>query len=173
MQTSRFESKPGKSEPAEQPTFLYGSHYSTPAFVLFYLVRQRPEWQLCLQNGRFDHPNRLFHSIEDTWRNCLTIDSDVKELLPEFYDLSSAHEAPETVGSFLRNELDLDLGVRSDGVRVNHVILPRWAHGSTYKFIERMRDALESPQVSENLHKWIDLIFGYKKLDIIHFIKHL
>lgn len=42
------------------PAFLYGSHYSTPAFVLFYLVRHEPEWQLCLQNGKFDHPNRLF-----------------------------------------------------------------------------------------------------------------
>ena len=44
-----------------QPMFLYGSHYSTPAFVLFYLVRLYPEWQLCLQSGRFDHPNRLFY----------------------------------------------------------------------------------------------------------------
>jgi factor associated with neutral sphingomyelinase activation len=33
----------------KQPAFLYGSHYSTPAFVLFYLVRKHPEWQLCLQ----------------------------------------------------------------------------------------------------------------------------
>lgn len=47
-----------------------------------------PEWQLCLQNGRFDHPNRLFHNISDTWRNCLQSDSDVKELIPEFYDTS-------------------------------------------------------------------------------------
>jgi factor associated with neutral sphingomyelinase activation len=65
----------------EQPVFLYGSHYSTPAFISFYLLRAQPEWQLCLQNGRFDHPNRLFHSIADTWKNCLNIDSDVKELV--------------------------------------------------------------------------------------------
>jgi factor associated with neutral sphingomyelinase activation len=172
MQTTQFGSSRTANQ-EEQPTFLYGSHYSTPAFVLFYLVRQHPEWQLCLQNGRFDHPNRLFHSIEDTWRNCLTIDSDVKELLPEFYDLGDYNRlgydqerhlerrlSANAVGAFLRNDLELELGVRSDGVRVNHVILPRWAHNSTCEFIEKMRDALESPQVSENLHKWIDLIFG-------------
>jgi factor associated with neutral sphingomyelinase activation len=65
------------------------------------------------------------------------------------------------MGSFLRNDSELDLGVRQDNVRVNHVILPRWAHNSPAEFILKMRDALESSYVSENLHKWIDLIFGY------------
>lgn len=157
MQTAVTSFSGESIEPEQQPLFLYGSHYSTPAFVLFYLVRQCPEWQLCLQNGRFDHPNRLFHSIVDTWRNCLSIDSDVKELIPEFYDTSPG------AGSFLRNDLELDLGVRQDGQRVNHVILPRWAEHSTAKFVSKMREALESAYVSENLHLWIDLIFGYKQ----------
>ncbi|RNA14126.1 FAN-like, partial [Brachionus plicatilis] len=138
------------------PPFLYGSHYSTPAFVLFYLVREQPEWQLCLQNGKFDHPNRLFHSIADTWRNCLTIDSDVKELIPEFYDTDS-------LPHFLNNHLDLDLGVRQNGERVNDVILPQWAHNNAKEFIQKMRDALESPHVSSSLHHWIDLIWGFKQ----------
>lgn len=43
------------------PKFLYGSHYSTPGFVLFYLVRKYPQYMLCLQNGRFDHPDRMFN----------------------------------------------------------------------------------------------------------------
>lgn len=113
---------------------------------------------MCLQNGRFDHPNRLFHSITDTWKNCLNIDSDVKELIPEFYDTSAAQ-----LGSFLCNNLELDLGVRQDGSRVNHVILPKWSQNDPKEFIMRMRDALESSYVSENLHHWIDLIFGYKQ----------
>lgn len=45
------------------PPFLYGSHYSTPAYVLFYLVRVAPEHMLCLQNGKFDAPDRLFSSL--------------------------------------------------------------------------------------------------------------
>jgi len=31
------------------PKFLYGTHYSTPGYVLFYLVRAAPEYMLCLQ----------------------------------------------------------------------------------------------------------------------------
>lgn len=144
----------------EQPVFLYGSHYSTPAFVSFYLVREYPEWQLCLQNGRFDHANRLFHSVADTWKNCLNIDSDVKELIPEFYDVDSLD--PHRRSSFLVNYQELDLGLRQDNTRVNHVVLPRWA-SSSHEFIKKMRDALESDLASDNLHKWIDLIFGYKQ----------
>ena len=34
------------------PRFLYGVHYSTPGYVLFYLLRAAPEYQLCLQVGQ-------------------------------------------------------------------------------------------------------------------------
>ena len=123
-----------------------------------------PEWQLCLQNGRFDHPNRLFHNISETWKNCLQSDSDVKELIPEFYDTSSDSNSFESqLGSFLQNRLELDLGTRQDNVRVNDVILPRWARNDAALFIKKMREALESSYVSERLHKWIDLIFGCKQ----------
>ena len=68
-----------------EPRFLYGSHYSTPGFVLFYLVRAAPELMLCLQNGRFDLPDRMFNGIAEAWNNVLTNNSDFKELVPEFY----------------------------------------------------------------------------------------
>lgn len=68
-----------------EPRFLYGSHYSTPGFVLYFLVRKIPECMLCLQNGRFDHPDRMFNSVPQTWINVTTHHSDFKELVPEFY----------------------------------------------------------------------------------------
>ena len=36
-----------------EDTFLYGTHYSTPGYVLYFLVRSMPEQMLCLQNGRW------------------------------------------------------------------------------------------------------------------------
>ncbi|XP_035231706.1 protein FAN-like isoform X2 [Stegodyphus dumicola] len=138
-----------------EPKFLYGSHYSTPGFVLYYLVREMPQYMLCLQNGRFDHPDRMFNSVPDTWRNITTNTSDFKELVPQFYDL-------ERNGSFLVNLKNLDFGTRMDGSKVGDVELPPWAKDPA-DFVRILREALESDFVSSNLNHWIDLIFGYKQ----------
>ena len=39
-----------------------------------------PEYLLCLQGGKFDHPNRLFHGVARTWKNVLTDHVDLKEV---------------------------------------------------------------------------------------------
>lgn len=36
---------------------------------------------LCLQNGRFDHPDRMFNSLLDTFNNCLNNMSDFKVVI--------------------------------------------------------------------------------------------
>lgn len=59
--------------------------------------------------------------------------------------------------------MKINFGKRSDGTPVDDVRLPPWANGSPEKFISILRDALESEYVSQNLHHWIDLIFGYKQ----------
>jgi factor associated with neutral sphingomyelinase activation len=143
--------------------FLYGTHYSTPAYVLFYLVRALPEYMLCLQNGRFDEPDRLFCSIADCWKSVLTNPADVKELIPQFYGFSDLNLLGMTPrpGDFLRNLKDLDLGLRHNGRRVGDVELPKWAD-SPDDFVTKSREALESENVSAQLHNWIDLIFGYR-----------
>ncbi|XP_052745807.1 protein FAN isoform X2 [Bicyclus anynana] len=138
-----------------EPKFLYGSHYSAPGLVLFYLVRKYPQYMLCLQNGRFDHPDRMFNSMKDVYKNCLKNMSDFKELVPEFYDTSAK-------GDFLVNLYDIDFGARHDGSKVVNVKLPPWAK-SPEDFVVKLREALESEYVSRYLHQWIDLIFGYKQ----------
>lgn len=44
---------------------MWMSHYSTSAYVLYYLVRVAPDYMLRLQSGRFDKPDRLFHSVAE------------------------------------------------------------------------------------------------------------
>ncbi|XP_050670489.1 protein FAN-like [Leptidea sinapis] len=137
------------------PKFIYGSHYSAPGLVLFYLVRKYPHYMLCLQNGRFDHPDRMFNSLLDVYNNCLRNMSDFKELVPEFYDTSAK-------GDFLVNIHDINFGYRHDGTKVDNVQLPPWAR-SPEDFVNQLRAAFESEYVSKHLHQWIDLIFGYKQ----------
>ena len=55
---------------------------------------------------------------------------------------------------FLINGLQLDMGVRSNGKKVDDVSLPKWAN-SPEDFLAKHREALESDYVSQNLHLWI------------------
>ena len=50
-----------------------------------------------------------------------------------------------------------------DGRDLDDVELPPWAKGSPDEFVRLQREALECDHVSEHLHEWIDLIFGYKQ----------
>lgn len=139
------------------PAFHYGTHYSSAMIVTSYLIRLQPFVQsyLLLQGGNFDHPDRLFYSIEKAWvsasRDNMT---DVRELIPEFFYL------PE----FLTNSNGFNFGQRQgNGGGIDTVQLPPWAKGDPKIFITKHREALESPYVSRHLHQWIDLIFGCKQ----------
>ena len=109
-----------------------------------------------LQSGRFDVADRQFHSVPQAWKSLYSNMNDVKELIPEFFYM------PE----FLVNMNRFDLGrLQSGGAKktvVDDVILPRWAD-NPYDFVRKHRQALESDFVSQNLHLWIDLIFGHKQ----------
>ena len=50
-----------------------------------------------------------------------------------------------------------------DGSALGDVELPPWAQGSPDEFVRLQREALESDHVSEHLHDWIDLVFGFKQ----------
>ncbi|XP_039226246.1 neurobeachin isoform X14 [Drosophila yakuba] len=136
------------------PPFHYGTHYSTAAFTLNWLVRVEPftTMFLALQGGKFDYPDRLFSSVSLSWKNCQRDTSDVKELIPEWYFL------PE----MFYNSSGYRLGHREDGALVDDIELPPWAK-SPEEFVRINRMALESEFVSCQLHQWIDLIFGYKQ----------
>jgi hypothetical protein len=58
--------------------------------------------------------------MDTTWSLSSSMsNSDVKELIPEFFYF------PE----FLENQNHFDLGIRHDSVRVDNVLLPPWAKG--------------------------------------------
>ena len=138
------------------PPFHYGTHYSSAMIVTSYLIRLQPfvYSYLLLQGGSFDHPDRLFYSMERAWSSASRENmTDVRELIPEFFYL------PE----FLLNYNNYDFGSRQGGATIDTVELPPWAKGDPKIFIAKHREALESEHVSRHLHYWIDLVFGQKQ----------
>lgn len=137
------------------PAFMYGSHYSTMVgVVLHFLVRLQPFAALHkeMQNGHFDVPDRLFSSIPRSFKHNTTQLSEVKELTPEWF----------TTPEIFKNVNNFEFGKTQDGDLVSDVELPPWAN-SAEEFVRIHRAALESDYVTEHLHEWIDLIFGFKQ----------
>lgn len=161
------------AEIGETP-FHYGTHYSSAMIVASYLIRLPPFVQsfILLQGGSFDHADRLFFSIEGSWKSASQDNgSDVRELIPEFFYLPD----------FLTNVNGYNFGDRQGSAgRVNNVELPPWAKGDPKIFVAKHREALESPYVSQNLHNWIDLVFGHKQrgeaavenLNVFHYLSY-
>lgn len=124
---------------------------------------------IALQGSGFDKADRLFLSVENSWLSASNENlQDVRELIPEFFFLPD----------FLTNYNRFDLGVTQRDAVVKDVILPPWARGDPKEFIRIHREALESRFVSENLHHWIDLIFGFKQrgraaVDVMNVFIHL
>ena len=108
-----------ETDPMSDPGFMYGSHYSSPGYVMYWLVRRHPEQMLRLQNGRYDAPDRLFFSVREAWRSSAgRSNTDVKELIPEFF-------LPGT-GDFLINSRHLPLGRRQNGQLVRCSLACCW-----------------------------------------------
>ncbi|KAL3240997.1 Bph1p RNJ42_03089 [Nakaseomyces bracarensis] len=143
-------------DPDSSVPFHYGTHYSSAMIVAGYLIRLEPFYSTfkSLQDGHIGHPDRLFSSVSRAWKSAaIESTTDVRELTPEFFYL------PE----FLKNINIFDFGKCQDGTEVNNVALPPWSGNDPKLFVTLNRRALESEYVSENLHIWIDLIFGQKQ----------
>ncbi|VUZ56092.1 unnamed protein product, partial [Hymenolepis diminuta] len=137
------------------PVYHYSSFCSNEAIVLHLLFRLIPfAFRLIqFQDGHFDNPNRLFHSMALEWAMATDSAKHVKELIPEFFfrsDLFSNYE-------------NFELGTRHDGIVVDGVELPPWSKGDPRLFVLINRAVLESPYVTAHLPEWIDLVFGYKQ----------
>lgn len=61
------------------------------------------------------------------------------------------------------NVNNYDYGITQTNERIDNVELPKWANDNPYYFTIKLRQSLEHGIASQNLNKWIDLIFGYKQ----------
>lgn len=134
-------------------TYLYSSGLINPLSIYLYNLRMEPFTTLHIeiQSGKFDHCARLFNSVPISYKLASNNMNDYRELIPEFFYASEIFE----------NKNHFDFGTLN-GKKANNVELPNWA-STPFEFIYLHRKALESDYVSQNLHKWIDLVWGYKQ----------
>lgn len=132
----------------------HGSHYSNGGIILHYLLRIEPfttEHKI-FNGGSFDAGNRIFYSFQVAWETTENSSGDVKELIPQFYSMPQV----------LENINSENLGTTQNQVNISEFQLPKWAKNH-WDFIRKHRKCLESNYVSSNIHKWIDLVFGYQQ----------
>ena len=130
-----------------------GTHYSNGGVVLYYLFRLEhfTEQATILHDNGFDHPDRMFFNMKISWQSCISL-GDSKELVPELF------YSPEV----LANLNELCVGLNSLENDSSLFVVPPWA-SNLWDFVRKHRKALESVVVSKELHKWIDLVFGFKQ----------
>ncbi|MCQ2820200.1 MAG: hypothetical protein MJ252_23285, partial [archaeon] len=145
----------GEPAPPKVIPYFFGSHYSNPIYVAHYLTRVFPYSHISieLQGNKFDQSDRLFLEVKNSFVCATEGKCDLREVIGEFYYL------PEM---FL-NMNHLNLGQKEDGAWVEDVVCPTWSDNNAYKFTSILRTALESDYASQNIGKWIDLIFGSKQ----------
>jgi hypothetical protein len=130
--------------------YYYNSHYSTPIYVSSFLSRLIPFTFILieLQGSGFDVTNRQFFSIPEAFDNCMNHNTDLRELIPEFYSF------PEFLTNFNKiNFGNVELSKKNVETNFNNV----------FKDIYVNKLILESRQTSSNINNWIDLIFGVKQ----------
>ena len=134
-----------------------GVFYSTYAFVSYFLIRQHPytEIHLEIQGGEFDNGDRLFIGKKEL----STLEEKYQELIPALYTLPELYI---NTNNYLIGKFHKLINGEYVEEYVNDFILPKWAMNDQRKLILYFKKLFESKNISQNLHSWIDLIFGYK-----------
>ena len=130
-------------------------HYSTCAFVYYYLMRLNPYGRdmIKLQNYKNENPNRIFHSF-NSFKTILNYGTDNRELIPDFY----------CYFDFLIN-LNCCWFGKYECKTLNDDFLLNSQKLSTFVYYLYMeKKLLNNIIISKKLHEWVDYIFGKNQL---------
>ena len=143
----------------------FGTHYSTSAYVYFYLMREEPFTTLLvkLQGYKQENPDRMFYSLDDVL-NVLDAGHDNREMIPElFYKIEQFININCTNFGIKSGNLRIDDFVVRDN-KLSKNINNRTDKYKYVKFILENRKLLEEEKISININEWIDNIFGVGQL---------
>ena len=145
--------------------YYFNTNYSNNVYTCDFLLRIFPYSFIAIeiQGDGFDDPNRLFHTIENTFYSISSLNTDLRELIPEFYFF------PE----MFININKLNFRKKTDGDNIDNVNMPEDkniigennltnnTNYNCFKFIEYMRNNLENKNTE--IYSWLNLIFGNKQ----------
>ena len=131
--------------------------YSTYAFISYFLIRQHPftEIHLEIQGGEFDTGDRLFIGKKEL----SNLEEKHQELIPSLFILPEIYI---NTNNLLLGKFSKNINGEHFEKKVDDFILPKWSMNDPRKLILYFKQFLENKHISQNLHSWIDLIFGYK-----------
>ena len=164
--------------------YLFGSHFSNPAYVAHYLTRLFPYTftGIEIQGDSFDAPDRLFLNIHKSFNSACSEKCDIRECIPEFFympemfkninglnlgKVQNSGKEFTTVSEqnlldkdklnelYKNNENNNKLFTSFD---VEDVFMPGWSDRSPEIFVYKIRRLFEGNKV--NINDWIDLIYG-------------
>ena len=148
--------------------YVFGSHFSNSAYVSHFLTRLFPFTLTAIeiQGDNFDAPDRLFINLNKTFISVTSQQSDLREIIPEFFILPEMfiNINKLNLGKLQKNKkegstamlLKKKRGLKdNDDVFVDEVLIP--CDDNPYKFVSEFRFLLES---NNEINHWIDLYFG-------------
>ena len=140
----------------------FNNHYSSSAFVYYFLMRLNPFLQdmIKLQNYENENPNRMFISFESL-EYILSFGIENRELIPDFYCYFDylINLNCNFLGEIEGNAINDDFLINSEESKGDEKGIIPYVH-SLYKD----KKLLNSTFISKRLHEWVDIIFGKNQI---------
>ena len=137
--------------------FKHTIHYSNSAYVFYYLTRINPHTNnmLKFQGNNFEVPERQFNSVEATIYICPKSNNN-REAIPEIFEL------PEIYYNINYN----DFGKSENSQREHNINLKPYSNNGIEFCNYFINEINNNPDISSNINKWIDFIFGLNQINV-------
>ena len=142
-----------KIPPSGKENRWHSNHYSTSAYICYYLMRTNPftDSMIKFQSNNFDVPDRQFFDISQTLSLCENNNNN-REPIPELYTI------PEVYINL--NDNDFGKQTLNEQGRIHNVQFAPYAY-NPYEFVYKFKFMLNNDEeVNTKINMWFDFVFG-------------
>ena len=139
----------------EDNSISHSNHYSTSAYILFYLMRVNPftNNMIRFQTNCFDIADRQYVDINQTIFLCQKMYNN-REMIPELFSIPEIYI----------NLNDNDFGKQKEGLRVHNISFSPYCD-NPIEFVYLIKDLINhNIEINNQINKWFDFIFGVNQL---------